>query len=265
MKHTLTILALLAIAGFVCGTAAGQNVSLYDQEGTTADGYGTIDATGHGPTNADTTNWKYQYGGGTWKAIYGSSGWLHEVSTGDSKIDIECDIEMYYQETFEDNKIYFHLGDPYNASPEDKTAIVTGTFTANNGMYIGTSFENTSKVEADMLTDIDGLTGEIQDAMVGTVDVMGRQMYIDKNDPLQGYHSFNIKMSMRWDADPTWHRPVNFGTGASGTIVETLWWLVADGGAGTHTLQWKIELLPGPDQADGNYRFDPAIVVAPIL
>lgn len=260
MRRTLSILAFLAIGAFVSIPALGQSSSLYEQEGTTADGYGTINATGQGPADPNTTNWKYQYGGGTWTAIYGSAGWLNEVETGDSVIDIECDIEMYYSESFADNKIYFHLGDPYAATSDDKTAIVTGNFTANNGMYIGTCFTGTSKTETDMLKDTGGnFTGEIQNAMVGTVDVLGRDI---------SAQAFNIRMSLRWNDGSGWSAwsfPVAYGDGASSTIHDTLWWLVDGGNAGSFALEWQIELLPGADQPDGNYNFDPAMVAAPVL
>lgn len=234
--------------------------TLYDQEGTANDGYATIDATGQGPlgdASDSWTNWKYQYGSGSWSAVYKKSGWLEESSSGDAEIDIECDIEMYYSEEFSNNKIYFHLGNLYTATTADKTAYVDGTFTSNNGMWIGIGFDGTSKTEADMLKDLGGnYTGEIQDAMVGTTDVLLR----DISD-----QSFNAKFMLTSDGGTTWLPPDSFGTGASGTILNALWWLVEGGAAGTHVVQWSVEMLPAEHQPDGNYKFDPAIVAAPLL
>lgn len=261
MRNTLIIIGMLAIVGLVSVPAAAQdeNGTLYDQEGTGADGYGTIDATGQGPGGdaSSTTNWKYQYGSGSWSGVYRKDGWLEVSTLGDSQIDIECDIEMFYTESFVDNKIYVHLGDPFNATDAQKTAYVTGNFTANNGMYLGTCFTGTSKTEVDMLKDGEGdYTGEIQDAMVGSVDVLGRDI---------SAQAFNIKMAMTWDGGATWNTPVAYGDGASGTVHDTLWWLVNNGDAGSYDLQWKIELKPSADQPDGNYNLDPALVAAPAL
>lgn len=263
MRSIGIILAVAAMGTFLCGAALAQNVSgtLYDQEGTAADGYGTINAQGQGPANASTTNWKYQYGGGTYTGVYKASGWLDVTNTGDSKIDIECDIEMFYTETFSNNKIYFHIGDPVAATAADKTATVDGSFTANNGMYIGISFDGTGKTEADMLMVGGNYTGEVRNAMVGTKDVLGRDISAQK---------FNAKFTLDWSSDAGAHwtngtTPVDFGTGASGTILNTLWWLVNGGQKGSYLLRYNVELLMPADQADGNYKFDPAIVAAPVL
>jgi len=265
MRSTWTILTLVAVVAFLCVPAMGQDATgtLYDQEGTDADGYSTINATGQGPSGdaASTTNWKYQYGGGSYTGIYkGTGGWLDVSTDGDSTIDIECDIEMFYTETFASNKIYFHIGDPFNASEADKTAIVTGTFTSNNGQYIGISFNGTGKTEADMVKDGANYTGEVTNAMVGTVDVLGRSMSDQK---------FPAKFTLQWTkigGTPSgFQPPVTFGTGTSGTELNVLWWLVDGGGKGSYNMEYKVELLAPADQADGNYSFDPAIVASPIL
>ncbi len=262
MKRTLSIFAFLAVAGLL-GTAAfaqgDPNGTLYQQEGTANDGYGTINAQGQGPAQDDSdnwTNWKYQYGGGTWSGVYRKDGWLQESETGDSKIDIECDIEMYYTEDYSNNKIYFHIGNLYNVTQSERTAEVTGSFTSNNGMYIGISFDGTSKTADDMLKDGSGnYTGVVRNAMRGTTDVLLRDISAE---------AFDAKFLLQWDSNPA-QPPVTFGTGASGTILNTLWWLVNNGQKGTYNVKWIIELLPGADQADGNYKFDPSIVAAPVL
>jgi len=262
MRRIWTILGVAAVVALACGQvlAADALGTLYDQEGTGADGYATINAAGQGPANASTTNWKYQYGSGSYSGVYKASGWLDITSVGDSELDIECDIEMYYEEAFQNNKIYFHVGNPYTATPEEKTAYVTGQFRSNNGMYIGISFDKTSKTEADMLKDGGNYTGEVKDAMVGTTDVLGRDI---------SNQAFNAKFTLRWRKDAggwsLYEAPVSFGTGASGTVLNALWWLVNAGAKGSYDVEYKVEMLPAVEQADGNYMFDPAIVVAPIL
>jgi len=252
IKITITMLAILALAAM---PAMAQN-SLYAQEGTGADGYVAINASGQNvAADADWTNWKYQYGGGTWSGVYGHNGWIEAATSGDSVLDVEADIEMYYSEEFVNNKIYFHLGNIYTASTADKTALVTGTFTSNNGMYIGICFTGTSKDEADMQKDTGGnYTGVVIDGMVGTIDVLNRDI---------SGEAFDVEFLL--DAGSGLTPPVAYGDGASGTVHDTLWWLVNGGAAGTYNVTWQVRLIPETDQPDGNYNLDPAIVGAPIL
>jgi hypothetical protein len=260
MRRTLSILVFLAIAGFVCLPAGAQLNTLYEQEGLAADGYLAIDASGQGPaTNPNSTNWKYQYGSGSWSGVYSwdSNAWVETTETGDSDVDIECDIEMYCETTTSNNKVYFHIGNLYTATSSDKTAYVDGTMTSNNGQWIGISFDGTSKTEADFEKDGSGnFTGRILGAMVGTVDAGGRDISAE---------SFDIVVTMTWDGGTTWNVPGSYGDGAHSTITDTLWWLVNNGVPGSYTVQWKIELDPAADQPDGNYHLDPAVVVAPVL
>jgi hypothetical protein len=264
MKRTMQTLALLGLAALLCSVASAQdlNGTLWDQEGTTADGYDGVDGSLDSSSHDSTQNWVYQYGSGSWTGIYRKDGWTGETSTGDSTIDIECDIEMFYTETFENNKIYFHIGNPTTATEADKTALVTGSFTSNNGQYIGISFDGTAKTADDMLKDGGGdYTGEVQNAMVLKKDVLGRVPGPGSIAPA----AFNARFSLSWDNGMNFHPPVTFGTGASGTILNTLWWLVDGGGKGSYNLQYKVELLFDAVQDDGTYGFDPAIVAAPVL
>ena len=261
MRNMLIILGLLAVGAFICAPVMAQSQSLYEQEGVAGvDGYEGINAAGQAPdaATANTTNWKYQYGGGTFSAIYGSGGWIHEVETGDSTLDIECDIEMYYSESFENNKIYIHIGDPVGATDADRTAFVDGSFSSNNGQYLGVSFLGTNKTAADMEQDVDGYTGVVKDAMVASRDTW-RELTGDNAA------SFDIKLSMSWDGGSIYHRPVNYGDGSHGTVTDTLWWLVDDGGIGTYPISIKVEMLFEGDQPDGNYNFDPAMVASPVM
>ena len=266
MRNTITLLTILAVVGlFALPAVAGAqdpDGTLWDQEGTGNDGYSTIDASPYsGPTGTASdswTNWQYQYGGGTWSGVYRKDGWLEESSSGDPNLDIEADIEMYYSEEYTKNKIYFHIGNIYTAlqSPgTDLTTTFSGKFSSNNGMYIGISFDGTGKTPEDMLQDAGGYTGEVQDAMVGTIDVLGRDISSE---------AFNAKFLLQWDGSG-WQTPVSYGTGASGTILNTLWWLVNNGAKGSYDIDWQVELLPEEHQADGNYKFDPSLVVAPVL
>jgi hypothetical protein len=255
-------IALIAIMGLLAMPAMAQTYSntLYGQEGTVADGVNPPDASGQGPAGdaGHSTNWKYQYGSGTWAGVYSWDGdaWLEVYSTGDSEIEVECDIEMYWSESIADNKIYFHLGDPFNATAGDKTAIVSGTYACNHLMYLGISFAGTTKEEADFETGgPTGYTGRVFDGMVGTIDNHGVDISAE---------SFDIVFLMNCNGG-AYTTPCNFGVGAHATILSTLWWHPTDVGMtiGSGVWTWKVIIEPPAGQADGNYVLDPEIVAAP--
>ena len=230
-------------------------------------GTGAENALAHGPKRPPIRtpfkperirgNWKEQWGGWTWSAVYRKDGWLEESKTGDNHLDVECDIELSCAASFSNNNVQFHIGNVSNLAPAERTAYVDGTITSNNGMYVGLSFAGTDKTATDVVTDASGnYTGEIRNAMVNATDGPGRESSGDE---------FNVKLLLSSDGGGTWTRPVKYGPGASGTSANTLWWSVGEGAAGTHDVKWSIELLPGSEQADGNYKFDPAVVMAPVL
>ena len=259
------LLIAVAVIGMCTMSVSAQSYSntLYGQEGTASDGYGTIDASGQGPAgdaSDNYTNWKYQYGSGSWSGVYSWDGdaWLTEAESGDSQIDVECDIELYWAETIENNKIYFHIGNPFTATTTDKTAYVDGTYAANHLEYVGISFDNTSKEESDFEGDgSGGYTGVVLDGMVGTID--------NHNTDISS-ESFDIRFQLSMNGG-AYIPPTSFGAGAHNTIPSSLWWSPTATGMtlGTGTMSWQVRIYPGADQADGNYNLDPVMVVAPVL
>jgi hypothetical protein len=253
MKKIITAVAVLALFALPAGA---QLNTLYGQEGTGSDGYPAIDASTHGPaTNPNSTNWQYQFGGtSTSAAVYSwdSNAWVEEATSGpaDDSLDIEADIEMYCSTSITDPKIYFHFGNLYSLTTNDRRATVSGTMTSNNGQYIGISFAGSSKDAGDF----DLSTGVITDAMIGTVDCGGRDISSE---------AFDAKILMTWGAG--YQTPDDYGDGAHSTIHDTLWWLVNSGTPGSYNLTWLIELLPAAHQPDGNYNLDPVFVSAPTL
>jgi hypothetical protein len=256
---------VLACIGLLCWCASAQTWSntLYNQEGTTADGYPSIDASGQGPHGSGTdpmnnyTNWKYQYGSGSWAGVYSwdTDAWLIIYDEGDGSMEIEVDIEMYCAETIENNKIYVHLGDPFNATADDRRAYMDGTLNCNNGQWVGISFEGTGKTEADFEKDGGGnFTGRIFDAMVGSVDAGGRDISSE---------AFDIVILMSWGAG--YRVPDAYGDGSHGTQHDVLWWLVDGGNPGFYNLSWRITIEPDTHQPDGNYGLDPFIVSSPVI
>lgn len=254
MKKLFLLMGLLAIMALI--TLPVSAATLYEQEGQTSDGYATINASGQGPgTNPNSTNWKYQYGGGSWSGVYSwGTGWVEETIAGDEDLDIEADIELYCATTTSNNKIYFHLGNIYSATAADKTAYVTGTLVSNNGEWIGISFDGTSKTEASFEKVGGNFTGVIKDAMVGTIDGRNQDISSEK---------FDVRILLSWGAG--WQVPGNWGGGADGTIPNALWWDVNNHLPGSYNLTWQVTLLPGTHQADGNYHLDPKIVTIPGL
>lgn len=255
MNKALFIVAILALFPWAALATPG---TLYQQEGGTNDQDPVeVDGAGHGPTGTDAdnwTNWKYQYGSGSYSAVYaGDNGEMVAEQTGDMALDVEADVEMYITQTIANNKIYFHLGNVYSATENDKTAIVEGTLTSNNGQYIGISFAGQGK-DASNFEQIGGAyTGKILGGMQSDHDTWRAQN-----------NQMDLLMLMNVDGGP-WQVPVNYGDGSHGTIHDTLWWLVNGGAPGTYQTNWLVRLLPTTHQPDGDYYLDPVIVSAPVL
>lgn len=257
MKKLFTAIAMLAILALISFSANAAPGTLYQQEGGTNDGPAGINATGHGPTGNDSdnwTNWKYQYGSGSWSGVYaGDDGWITASESGDSTLEVEADIEMYFTESVSNNKIYFHIGNIYSATLPDRTAYVDGSFSTNNGQWIGINFTGTGKTESDFEKDTGGnFTGKILGGMQSDNDTWRSQD-----------NQMDIEIKLNWGTG--WQPPGAYGDGAHSTIHDTLWWLVNGGAPGTYSYQWRIRILPEPHQPDGDYYLDPVIVVSPVL
>lgn len=249
------VFAMFGVAMLALVLAPVQGGTLYEQEGTADDGTPSIDASGQAPSGSDAaSNWKYQYGGGSWSGVYAAGdGWVTVADSGDMDLEVEADIEMYFTQSVSNNKIYFHIGNIYSATTSDLIAFVDGSFTTNNGQYIGISFLGTGKGEADFEKDGSGnYTGKIIDGMQSDRDTWRAQD-----------NQMDVEIKLNWGAG--WTAPVNYGDGAHSTITDTLWWLVDGGNPGTYNYQWRIRLLPEPHQPDGDYYLDPVVVAAPVL
>ena len=266
MRKVLALAIVVAVVGlFTLPANAAYDNTAYGQEGTGSDGYAPIDASGKGPMSDVTdnyTNWKYQTGAGSYSGIYSWDGdaWLDITETGDSVIDVECDIEMYWSETTENNKIYFHIGNPFTATTTNKTAVVNGTYATNHPMYVGISFDGTSKDENSFQGDgSGGYTGVVLGGMVGTVDIGGRDISTE---------NFDIQFLARLNGG-AWLAPTSFGDGSHGTQHKVLWWSPTATGMltalGNGTMDFRVRILPPASQPDGNYHLDPVIVKAPVL
>ena len=254
----LLLIGLLVVGLILAGTAA-MGDSLYEQEGTGDDGYSLINAAGQEPGWAENwSNWKWQEGTYSFFGIYGGKdGWETGSEDGNCELLIEADIEMFCYETISNHKIYFHLGDLSTATTEHLTAYIDGHLTSNNGQYMGLMIGEGKNVEGD---GSGGYTGRIIDAMVGTRDTW-------RNMPEAGTDEgkFDVVIKLDDGSGTGWRGPDNYGEGAHGTILNTLWWLIRGGKPGSWDYQWRVRLDPDEWQADGNYNFDPTLVVAPIL
>jgi len=256
MKKVLALAIVVAVVGLFTlpANAATYSNTAYGQEGTIADGYLPVDGAGHGPTGTvsdNYTNWKWQEGSGSYSAIYSWDGdaWLVIATTNSSDIDVECDIEMYWSETTANNKIYFHIGNPFTATDADKTAEVTGTYATNHPMYVGIQFPTAKTIDLG--------TGIVTDAMEGTVDIGGRSIAGQK---------FDVMFLMRFNGG-SYLVPTSFGDGSHNTQHNVLWWDTMKTGnlVGSGTMDFLVKILPDAGQADGNYNLDPVIVTAPVL
>ena len=258
MKKALILIGMIAVLALVAAPVFASEGTLYQKEGTSTDGTPSIIGVGPTGTDADNwTNWQYQTGSASWSGVYQNvlgQGWLTITDEGDSSVEVEADIELFCAETISNNKVYFHLGNIFTATTADLTAFIDGTFTTNSGMWIGISFEGTGKTEADFEKDGSGnFTGVILGGMVSHEDALGRA---EENQ-------MDVKILMNWGAG--WLPPDDFGEGATGQFVDSLWWLVNNKQAGSYNYQWLIRLLPEPHQADGDYYLDPVVVACPAL
>jgi hypothetical protein len=269
MKRLITLVAVIAcLTVFMVAADAQWSNTLWGQEGGLSDGYAPVDPKGDGYTGPTGTvadnlaNFKYQYGSGSWSGIYSwdTDAWQEEATAGDESIDVECDIEMYYASTTSNNKIYFHIGNPFTATTSEKTAYVDGTYAANNGQYVGISFAGTVKDASSFEGDgSGGYTGVVLGGMVGDTDAGGRDIS-DKG--------FDIRFLLSTTANSSGYLPpTSFGAGSHGTQQSVLWWSPVVTGLfeGSYNLSWQVRIMPPADQPDGNYHLDPVIVASPVL
>jgi hypothetical protein len=251
----------LLFAGAVCllvAPALAQTLSLYDQEGTVTDGTPEINAAGHGPYGDDRddwNNWKWQTGAENMFGVYGSAGWIGTDPPDDCELLIEADIELYAYQTCENHEIYFHIGNLSTATSTDKTAYCSGTLQSNNGQYIGFIIGPGKNLEGTE----GSYTGRIIDGMVGTQDAWGRVFGVDIPAA-----AFDCVLTMSEDGG-LFTPFITYGEGSHGTIQNAVWWLLGSGAPGSYTMQWKIEIEPDAEQPDGDYGFDPILVMSPVL
>lgn len=168
------------------------------------------------------------------------------------------ELELYAGCELVDTKSYIHLGNVFSATEEDMTVHTTGALTANAGVYIGLDLSAMPNINGNSF-EKDGagnLTGRIEDAMAGTLDGLGR----DISD-----EAFDLSVLLSWDGGGSFNPPECFGRGPNQTMTDALWWKVNNGQPGEYGLSWKIQLLPEPHQADGNYYLESTIVVTPVL
>ena len=250
MKRLMTIFTVLVFC-LALGIGTGLAGTLYDQEGGTNDQDSVeVDGAGSAPNGANAaSNWIYQYGSGSWSGLYAAGdGWETITSEGDMNLEVEADVEMYFTQSVSDNKIYYHIGNIYEADNSDLIAYVDGSFTSNNGQYIGISFQGTDKTSEDF----DYNTGVISGGMQSDHDT-----WRDQDNQMD--------IQILLNTGSGWDPPVDYGDGAHNTVTDTLWWLVNEGNPGSYNYQWRIKLLPSTDQADGDYYLDPQVVATPVL
>ncbi len=239
LRAVLTVSGALFALLFVCpgalavGTPIPPGPTLYEQEGTAADGYQAIDASGRGPSGDATdnyTNWKYQYGSYAWFGVYSwdEDAWVEETDTGDGQLEIEADIEVYSFGSF--------------ASPTGAggwMADVSGHLVSNGGQYVGISVDSSKQLAL----------------MPRELDVPLRENNVPTDTP-----EANVALSM--NGGP-WRLPREDGWPQSTGTQNTAWWLVADGASGAHTVRFQMRGLR--DQAEPDSGLAPTIWLASVL
>lgn len=264
MKKLITLIALVAIVMLAAAAYAvdpGAN-TLWGQENTAADGYAGINPKANGCSygnSAALTNWIFQYGSGSYSGVYSWDGtaWGLGTKAGDEGIDVEADVEMYFQSSTTGNKIYFHIGNPFTATAADKEAVVHSTQTTNHPMYVGVTF-NTGMPVWEGGTSAP--TGKILGGMKGSKDIGGRTIT----------DVFDVQFRLSVNGGGALSPNSAGSPGAHDTIPNsTMWWHPTTIGGpipvGTANLDFVVDIFPTASQADGNYNLDPMISVAPEL
>ena len=247
MKKLLFLIGLVGILALLVAPVMGQ--TLYEEEGTGADGTPSINAAGKGPTNNPSRkNWKYQYGSASQSSVWsgGYNGeYVEEPANPETvAIEVEADVELFTKVTIQGNHIYFHLGNIYDASASDLRANVTGTYQTNHAWHHGIYFPD--KDSADFQTDGgSGLTGVILGGMKSTVGAMGNSQN----------QSMDIKIL--WNHGSGLEAPASFGSD------KVLWWPSVP--KGTYNFYWQVTLMPTANQADGDYYLDPVVMTSPAI
>ncbi len=185
-------------------------------------------------------------GGAGWPAVPGPS----------IPVTLELEIAAGYE--LVGGKCYFHIGNIFTAAEQDLTIHATGSLTTNAGMFIGLNLSAMGHIsDASLERNGSGhLTGRIMGGMIGTIDVLGRNISEERID---------ISILLSWDGGGTHRPPDYFGSSPDGNVHRTVWWLVNEGNPGIYALDWKVRLFPQQAQADGNYYFESELVVAPVL
>ena len=177
---------------------------------------------------------------------------MAQSSTGDLQIKIEADVEMYAHDELTNNQAYFHIGNVYDLSSDNKKVVLNGTLTSNNGQFWGLSFTTDPASQGKDDSQVDESTGVVTDAMKAEFDTTG-----EMDNPV----FMDAKFEFAHDGG-TWETPVNYGYGSD----QTQWGLFfAPVDAGTTNYKLKVTMLPETDQPDGDYYLDPMAVHTPQL
>lgn len=172
-------------------------------------------------------------------------------------VPVTLELQLHTSYELVGGKCYFHLGNVFTATEADLTVRPTGALATNAGMFIGLNVSGMSNITAGSFEGGGGhLTGRIFDAMVGTIDVLGRDISNERID---------MSILLSWDGGGSFAAPQYFGDSPDGNVHRTMWWLVNGGAPGIYSLVWEVKLLPDSAHADGNYYFESEVVVAPLL
>lgn len=244
--------ALLVILGLALALSVSAAWALDHDDENVADGL-IPDTPGWDPDGAGprpplpggaSDNFVQLWGGGWSSGVYDDDGrpdpWINIMGDGSiERMDVTCDIELYCYEWLSANNVYFHLkGDDY--SP--RSAVIKGLVKSNNGEWVG--------VEVDPDKNLLQLKG--------TTDGFGRDL-----TEAPGYAPIPVDWQLSEDG-VTWRPPDSVGWGTSNTVY-AYWWLLAKGDPCDHEFWFKVTISPKYHQPDGQYVYDPAVVVEPVL
>jgi hypothetical protein len=180
---------------------------------------------------------------------YDDYAWILGSEDGSSDFSVKCDVEMWLNMHLDAHDIYFHKAD----GTTSMSATVAGWLESNNGQYlfVAVPTEQQSKGEPFLQN------------LVFTEDGFGRET-VSSGD--------GSDIPMTWelrddDAGGGWRSWATgtYSTAGNAGQLHGYSWLLASGNAGLINYQIRTSISPAKYQADGEYRMDPVIAVAPAL
>lgn len=245
MKRTLWI-STIAVALLSLTCFAFAQIDTHD---TTKGQLGTPNVSYSSVYGADYNDTGYVYDFATY-------GWVGGTSTpnGSELIDVSCDVEMWLNFHLGAHQVYFHKAD----ITSNMEAVISGSLQSNNGQWLFVTAPlcptNEPASSQEVLSNLHFVGNQLNNPDTPTSGVSADiplNWYLADDNAVAG--PIGPYSLMTWS-----------GAGNNGRT-EGFTYRLAGGQAGMINFRIKAQILPDAYQADGKYRMDPVIAVAPAL